>query len=58
MEVFSSTGEKVASLFSGNVIADEPLEIKFDGSQLARGIYLCRLITENQNYYVRMILDK
>jgi hypothetical protein len=58
LEVFSSTGTKISTLFSGDVTAYETMEFKFDGSNLSRGIYLCKLTAGSQVYYIKMTLNK
>ena len=58
LEIFSSLGAKVSTLYSGDVHADETMEFSFDGSNLPNGIYVCKLTTGSEVYYTRMILNK
>jgi len=58
LEVFSSLGAKLPTIFSGDVYADETREFVFDGSNLTPGIYLCKLTVGSEVYYLRMALNK
>jgi hypothetical protein len=50
LEVFSVTGQKVAQLFSGNVEANKVYSVSLDGSGLADGMYIYRLVTTDGSY--------
>ena len=58
LEVFSSLGAKITTVFDGDVYADEPREFSFDGSSLTPGIYLCKLTVGTEVYYTRMVLTR
>jgi len=58
VEVFSLSGDKVATLFNGRADAGVPYKVEFDGSKLADGIYIYRINTPNNFYYEKLILMK
>lgn len=58
LEVYSVTGQRVASLFNGVANAGETYEATFDATQLAAGMYLCKLSTANNAVVHKVILMK
>jgi len=50
LELFTATGVKVATLFKGNVEANRTNTVNFDGTSLADGVYLYRLVTSTDTY--------
>ena len=57
LEVFSSTGQKVAELAKGYYNSGSHL-VSFDASELASGIYIYRIITDQGSISKKMILVK
>ena len=58
LEIYSAIGEKVASLYNGNITANDLQEVKLDGSHLSNGIYFCRLTMGSETYYEKIILSR
>ncbi len=58
VELFNVKGEFVKSIFSGNVRGHEKNQIQLDGSELAQGVYLCKLSTETETKFIKLILQK
>jgi hypothetical protein len=58
VDVYNLAGEKVASLFNGNVSAGARNTVEFDGSLLPEGIYIYRIYTADQMYHNKMIMMK
>jgi len=50
LEVYTATGVKVAVLFDGAVKARETNSVSLDGSNLADGMYIYRLVTSAGTY--------
>lgn len=48
VEAYSISGQKVASLFKGRTIADTYTDVKFDGSDLPKGVYFIKAITSEK----------
>jgi hypothetical protein len=57
LEVFNTLGQKVATLVNDQMIAG-PHRIKFEGSDLASGVYLYRLTADNLHVTKKMMLLK
>ena len=57
LAVYSITGQKVATLVDGSVSAGEH-SVRFDGSNLASGIYLYRFTSKEYKKTDKMILMK
>ena len=57
IKIYNILGVEVATLFKGNTPAGE-YSIKFNGSNLASGIYLCRMETNNFSDTKKLILLK
>ena len=58
LEVYSVTGQRIASLFNGTANGGQTYEATFDASQLATGMYLCKLTTANNAAVHKVILMK
>ena len=58
IEVFTLTGERVASLYNGYASADETYKVSFDGSSLPPGIYMYQLNTGDRVYQDKLVLIK
>lgn len=48
--VFDMNGVRIATLYEGDVVADQNVEVEFDGRRVASGVYLVKV---NTNGYVR-----
>jgi hypothetical protein len=57
LEVFNTLGQKVATVLNDQMSAG-PHAVKFDGSNLASGLYLYRLTTDNLTVSRKMMLLK
>jgi hypothetical protein len=57
IDVYNILGEKVASLFNGNMKAGKS-ETEFNASKLASGIYICRMQAGSFSSSIKMILQK
>ncbi len=57
LNVYSVSGELVSSLIDNEMNAGRH-EITFDGSNLASGVYIYRLVTPNFQYSKKMVLSK
>jgi hypothetical protein len=58
LTIFNVIGEKVSSLFDGNVVAGQVYNVTFNGNNLASGIYYYKLQTNEKNEVRKMILMK
>jgi hypothetical protein len=52
VKVYSSTGVEVATLFEGVAEKDQTYVVDFNGSNLATGLYLYRLVGQNGNVQI------
>ncbi|HOY20207.1 MAG TPA: T9SS type A sorting domain-containing protein, partial [Haliscomenobacter sp.] len=58
IEVYSSTGSKVATLFNGNVEKNVPYNTELNAESLAGGVYYCRIVHGRQTITRKLILLK
>ncbi len=58
LDVFSVTGEKVQTIFNGQVQAGGVYEFDFDGGELAAGVYFYRLNVDGNIQTKKMVLIK
>jgi hypothetical protein len=58
IEVFNLSGQKVARLFDGTIQAGERYAAEFNGDDLAEGIYVYRIATNDKVINGRLILVK
>jgi hypothetical protein len=58
LDVFTLTGEKVATLYNGHANADETYKVELDGSVLPAGIYVYQLNTGDRVYNDKLVLIK
>src|SRR5258706_303626 len=58
IEIYNSTGAKVAELFNGNTIADQLYTVDFNGDLYPPGVYFYRLTYEDYIYYDKLTLIK
>ncbi len=58
VEVYNLAGQRVEVLFDGTMEASSPARFSFDGSQLAGGVYFCRVRGENFVATEKMVLVK
>ncbi|APF17583.1 hypothetical protein Calab_2064 [Caldithrix abyssi DSM 13497] len=58
LSVFNTAGQKVATLFNGNVIKGENYQLTFDATGLASGVYFYKLQTEQGVEIKKMVLMK
>jgi hypothetical protein len=57
LKVFDLSGKEVALLYNGEITAGS-YEIEFDGSDLASGVYFCRLISYGFSQTRKMVMIK
>ncbi len=57
LDVYNTVGQKVATLVNGKMTAG-PHEVKFDGSNLASGLYFYKLTSGNVTMTKKMVLMK
>ncbi len=58
LTVYSLTGEKIQTLFDGNVVKGVSFAVDFDGSNIAAGIYFYKLVNGNRAEIKKMVLVK
>ena len=58
LEVYDLNGRLVRRLFSGEAAAGEQRQFEFEGRELARGIYLARLVTGQQVLTQKLVLGR
>jgi hypothetical protein len=58
LEIFSGTGERIVTVFNGQLSAGEMRTLKFDAGNLANGIYICKLTAGNAIEYDTIIVNK
>ena len=58
LAVFNTAGQKVATLFNGQVVKGQKYQIIFDGKNFASGIYFYKLQTERGVEIKKMVLMK
>ena len=58
LEIFTSTGQLVATLFNGPVKESSVYKVDFDGTKLSGGVYTYRVSTETDSYFDKLILIK
>ena len=56
--VYDVLGNRVASVFNGNIEAGKMYKVKFDGSTLSSGVYYYKLTGDNKTEIKKMILLK
>ena len=58
VDIYNLAGAKISTLFNGNVSAGARNTVEFDGGNLADGIYIYRIYTDDKMYYDKMIMIK
>ncbi|MFM7727266.1 MAG: T9SS type A sorting domain-containing protein, partial [Flavobacteriales bacterium] len=58
VEIFSLNGEKVATLFAGELNGGEVKRVEFNGAELANGIYVYRITSTDRTFYDKLILNR
>jgi hypothetical protein len=58
LELYSSTGELVSTIFSGDLKGGETRVVRFNASELASGIYICKLSAGDKVQYNKIIINK
>ncbi len=58
LKVFNAAGQEIATLFNGQVVKDQKYQIKFDGQNLASGVYFYKLQTKQGVEIKKMVLMK
>jgi hypothetical protein len=56
LKVYSAVGVEVVGLFEGEVIAGKEYSFDFAPDQIARGIYIARLVTESGRQYTKKLV--
>jgi hypothetical protein len=58
LELYSSTGELVSTIFNGNLKGGETQVVRFNATELSSGIYICKLSAGDTVQYNRIIISK
>jgi hypothetical protein len=58
VEIISMTGARVAVLFDAPASQDVTYKVNFDASNYAEGIYFCRILVDNEFYYLKLMVMK
>ncbi|PIQ20048.1 MAG: hypothetical protein COW65_17250, partial [Cytophagales bacterium CG18_big_fil_WC_8_21_14_2_50_42_9] len=58
LEVYTTTGELVRTLYKGQVKMGSLQQYVWDGSGLAAGVYVCRVTLNNKTEHKRIMLMK
>ena len=58
LEIFSATGERICTVFSGQLAAGEMRTLQFDAGKLPNGMYICKLTAGNAIEYDTIIVNK
>jgi hypothetical protein len=58
LELYSSTGELVITLFSGELKGGDTQLVRFNASELACGIYICKLSAGDKVQYNKILVSK
>jgi hypothetical protein len=58
VEIFNATGEKVAVLFNGPTGESATYRVDFNGAKYSAGVYICRISTDTEAYFDKLILIK
>jgi hypothetical protein len=58
IEIYSSTGELVTTIFNGEMNGGETRLVRFNAAGLANGIYIGKLSAGNRVKYVKIIISK
>ncbi|WP_421798406.1 T9SS type A sorting domain-containing protein [Haliscomenobacter sp.] len=58
IDIYSSTGSKVATVFNGEVEKNVQYNTEWNGESLVGGIYYCRIVNGRQITYKKLILIK
>ena len=58
LTVFNTAGQKVATLFDGQVVKGQNYQVQFDAQNLASGVYFYKLQTEHNVEVKKMVLMK
>jgi hypothetical protein len=58
IDLYSGTGERVQTVYSGELSAGENRVITFDASMLANGIYICKLSANGEVAYSTIVISK
>jgi hypothetical protein len=56
--IFSTTGAVVASLYKGQAEQGRLYKVSFDASDLAEGIYICRISANDKYYFTKLMLSR
>jgi Ice-binding-like/Secretion system C-terminal sorting domain len=56
--IFNGIGEKVSTLFNDDAVSGEVYDVQFNGTNLAGGIYYCRLQTHDATEVKNLLLIK
>jgi len=58
LELYSSTGELVTTIFSGDLKGGETRVVRFNASELTSGIYICKLSAGDKVQYNKILVSK
>jgi hypothetical protein len=58
VDVISADGKLVATLFNGSTEANKQYKFDFSGSEVAKAVYICRIVTDSNSYNKRFIMIK
>lgn len=58
LEIFNVAGQVIATLFDGEVKANEEYKFEFTPNGISRGVIFYRLQTETQTYYDKVVMMK
>ncbi|MFM7104427.1 MAG: T9SS type A sorting domain-containing protein, partial [Flavobacteriales bacterium] len=58
VEIFSSRGELVTTIFNGEMKAGENRSVQFDASSLASGLYICRFAAGETVRFNKIIINR
>ncbi|MBC3542128.1 PKD domain-containing protein [Rufibacter sp. H-1] len=58
LEVYNLQGQLVQTLFAGKAMAGKAYQYEFDGSKLANGVYICRIMVAGKTTVKRLLLDR
>ena len=58
LEIFNVSGQKIATLFEGDVKAYETIKLKYLPANVSDGMIIYRLQTEDSTYYDKAVMVK
>ncbi len=58
LEVFDMRGQKVATLFDKEAHTGQEYTLRFDGTNLPNGVYICRLVTASDVLTEKVLISK